>query len=140
MSRNYKDLWSFSEKTLNRTRIFVDLKSSGKLKITLSKPLGNGNYGREELYIPKSDIAALRDVLNNSFPPTQPMAVAPQAKAYDLDAIRKQQGQSAYTPWTADDDAELIKLHGEGHTVEYMSAHYKRGIGAIKSRLKKLGL
>ena len=46
MSRKYKDLWSFSEKTLNRTRIFVDLKSSGKLKITLSKPLGNGNYGR----------------------------------------------------------------------------------------------
>lgn len=140
MARNYNDLWSFNDKTPNGTRMFVDLKSSGKLKITLSKPLGNGKFERDELFIPEHNIATLRDTLNKVFPPSQPMAATPAAKTYNLDDIRKQQGQSAYTPWTDADDAELIKLYGEGYSVEQLSAHFKRGEGAIKSRLKKHGL
>ena len=98
MARNYKDLWSFNEKTPNGVRIFVDLKSSGKLKITLSKPLGNGQFERDELFIPENNIAALRDTLNNVVPPSQPMATTPAVKAYTLDEKRKQQGQNHAKP------------------------------------------
>ena len=140
MARNYKDLWSFNDKTPRGMRIFVDLKSSGKLKITLSKPLGKGQFERDELFIPENNIAALRDTLNNVFPPSQPMAATPAVKAYTLDDKRNQQGQSAYMPWTDADEGKLKKLHKEGYSVEQLSAHFKRGEGAIKSRLKKLGL
>ena len=109
MARNYKDLWSFNDKTPNGTRIFVDLKSSGKLKITLSKPLGKGKFERDELFIPENNIAVLRDTLNTVFPPSQPMAATPAAKTYTLDDIRKQHGQSAYTPWT---DGCSYLIHG----------------------------
>ena len=139
MSRNYYDLWSFNDKTPNGTRIFVDLKSSGKLKITLSKPLGNGKYDREELFIPEQNIAALRDTLNNNVTSKTPTVAKPTAKTYSLDDIRKQQGQSAYMPWTNADDAELKRLHGEGLSMEQLAVHFKRGVGAIKSRLSKLG-
>ena len=71
-------------------RIFVDLKSSGKLKITLSKQLGKGLFERDELFIPENNIAVLRDTLNTVFPPSQPMAATPAAKTYTLDDIRKQ--------------------------------------------------
>ena len=118
----------------------MDLKSSGKLKITLSKPLGKGKFERDELFIPENNIAVLRDTLNTVFPPSQPMAATPAAKTYTLDDIRKQHGQSAYTPWTDADDADLKKLHGEGYSVEQLAAHFKRGEGAIRSRLKKFGL
>lgn len=138
--RKYKDLWSFNDKTPNGTRIFVDLKSSGKLKITLSKSLGKGQFERDELFIPENNIAVFRDTLNTVFPPSQPMAATPAAKTYSLDDIRKQHGQSAYTPWTDADDADLKKLHGEGYSVEQLAAHFKRGEGAIRSRLKKFGL
>ena len=105
--KKYKDLWSFNDKTPNGMRIFVDLKSSGKLKITLSKQLGKGLFERDELFIPENNIAVLRDTLNTVFPPSQPMAATPAAKTNTLDDIRKQHGQSAYTPWTDADDADL---------------------------------
>ena len=140
MKRNYKDLWSFNDKTPSGMRIFVDLKSSGKLKITLSKPLGRGQFERDWLFIPENNIAALRDTLNNVVPPSQPMAATPAVKAYTLDEKRKQQGQSAYMPWTDANDGDLKKLHKEGYSVEQLAAHFKRGEGAIRSRLKKLGL
>jgi hypothetical protein len=135
-----KDIWSFNDKTPNGSRLFVDLKSSGRLKITLSKPLGNGQYDREEIIIPKGKIETLKDTLNSAFTHSQPTVTTPAVKAYTLDDIRKQQGKSAYTPWTATDDAELKELHGKGCSIEQLAAHFKRGEGAIRSRLYKLGL
>ena len=135
-----KDIWSFNDKTPNGSRLFVDSKSSGRLKITLSKPLGNGQYDREEIIIPKGKIETLKDTLNSAFTHSQPTVTTPAVKAYTLDDIRKQQGKSAYTPWTATDDAELKELHGKGCSIEQLAAHFKRGEGAIRSRLYKLGL
>ena len=46
----------------------------------------------------------------------------------------------AYQPWTKKEDEQLIREHKEGKTTKEMSEIHKRTPGAIRSRLKKLGL
>lgn len=58
---------------------------------------------------------------------------------YSVYACR-QEFPNAYTPWTDNNDEELLSLWGEGATVEELAEHFRRKPGAIHSRLKKLGL
>ena len=58
---------------------------------------------------------------------------------YSVYAFR-QDFPNAYTPWTENDDAELLSLWGEGATVDELAEHFQRKPGAIHSRIKKLGL
>lgn len=44
----------------------------------------------------------------------------------------------AYQPWTTEDDTKLVKMYNEGKSNEVMAEEFERGLGAIKSRLKKL--
>ena len=60
-------------------------------------------------------------------------------KAYDLSEIRKKH-QRAYASWTHDEDSELIKSYQEGLSVSQLAEKHQRKNGAIRSRLKKLGL
>lgn len=52
----------------------------------------------------------------------------------------KKEHANAYQPWTTDDDVRLESLCGEGKTVTELSVIFERKIGAIESRIKKLGL
>ncbi len=47
---------------------------------------------------------------------------------------------NAYNPWTQEDDDILKDLFLKNKTIEELSINFKRKSGAIKSRLKKLGL
>jgi len=58
---------------------------------------------------------------------------------YSVYACR-QDFPNAYTPWTENDDAELLSPWGEGATVDELAEHFQRKPGAIHSRIKKLGL
>lgn len=58
---------------------------------------------------------------------------------YSVYACR-QEFPNAYSPWTNNDDAELLALWGEGATVEELAEHFQRKPGAVVSRIKKLGL
>lgn len=60
-------------------------------------------------------------------------------KAYSVDQIRKSHG-NAYMPWTADENRRLETLFKEGKTVKELSKIFERREGAIRSRIKKLGL
>lgn len=44
----------------------------------------------------------------------------------------------AYAPWTAEDDAKLVQMNRLGHSEEELAKEFGRGLGAIRSRLKKL--
>ena len=140
MEKNYYALWSHKGKTQKGTNVFLDLKKSGNLKVTLSKSLGNGEYEREELSIPEPIIEKLRDTLNSNFPPATSMPAKQTAKAYSISDIRKKQGQKAYAPWTDADDRELMELYKQGYSVDKLSEHFKRGKNAIRSRLNKHGI
>ncbi|MBR2667074.1 MAG: hypothetical protein IKD96_02810 [Oscillospiraceae bacterium] len=47
---------------------------------------------------------------------------------------------NAGKPWTATADSELRKLFGDGKRINEISEYLERSIGAIESRLEKLGL
>lgn len=47
---------------------------------------------------------------------------------------------NAYEPWTAEDDDKLTILYGDNVSVGDLSNIFCRGRGAIRSRIKKLGL
>lgn len=46
----------------------------------------------------------------------------------------------AYAPWTAEDDAMLEEKYRQGLSIRVLAETLERGTGAIRSRLKKLGL
>ena len=46
----------------------------------------------------------------------------------------------AYQPWTKEEDQQLIREYESGKTTKELSEIHKRTAGAIRSRLKKLGL
>ena len=70
--------------------------------------------------------------------PARPrMPWTPQGSA--LDAMRATHAK-AYAPWTRDEDGDLKRRHQAGETVDAIAAAFGRKPGAIRSRLKKLGL
>ena len=74
-------------------------------------------------------------------PPREParprMPWTPQGAA--LDAMRATHAK-AYAPWTKADDLDLRRRHEAGETMDAIAAAFGRKPGAIRSRLKKLGL
>ena len=60
-------------------------------------------------------------------------------KKYSVEDLRTQY-PNAYRPWTEDDDAELVKLFLAGSKTKSMASTFQRKAGAIRSRLRKLGL
>ena len=70
--------------------------------------------------------------------PARPrMPWTPQGSA--LDAIRATHAK-AYAPWSKDEDLDLKRRHQACERVETIAAAFGRKPGAIRSRLKKLGL
>ena len=65
------------------------------------------------------------------------MPWTPQGSA--LDAMRATHAK-AYAPWTRDEDGDLKRRHQAGERVDAIAAEFGRKPGAIRSRLKKLGL
>lgn len=148
--KKYYDLWSFRDRTTNGDWVFVDLKKSGKLKISISRSLPGSSYDRGELYIPESEMATLLSVWNSTNPQHGKTAVSspqslqpkpiPASRAYSLEDKRKEIGEGAYTPWTDADEKELACLYKQGWTAERLSAKFKRSKNAIQTRIKRLGL
>ena len=53
---------------------------------------------------------------------------------------QKQKFPNAYAQWTAEEERDLLKLHIQGKSASEMAQILQRNIGAIRSRLKKLGI
>lgn len=60
-------------------------------------------------------------------------------KAYSMEEKRKEH-HNAYKPWTQEDDDKLMQLYASGQTIGELSDIFRRGSGAISSRLRKLGI
>jgi hypothetical protein len=82
--------------------------------------------------------SAVRSTRTLGAEPARPrMPWTPQGSA--LHAMRATHA-NAYAPWTRDDDGDLKRRHQAGERVEAIATAFGRKPGAIKSRLKKLGL
>jgi ATP-dependent DNA helicase PIF1 len=60
-------------------------------------------------------------------------------KAYEVAAMRETHAK-AYSPWSTAEENELVLRHSQGESVDAIAASLGRKPGAIRSRLKKLGL
>ncbi len=60
-------------------------------------------------------------------------------KAYTLAAKRADYAR-AYAKWTSQEEEMLKKLHSEGRSPQEISAILERNLGAVQSRLVRLGL
>jgi|SaaInlStandDraft_1057018.scaffolds.fasta_scaffold26831_3 hypothetical protein len=118
------------------------------LEITVSQRDGD-DFRRSKLEIPKEclqDFGAtffecLVEINGDGGQEDQPsMDVdTDKEKAYSVNQIRKKHKQ-AYAKWTAEDDERLKKLHEEGRKVSDLAEDFGRKDGAIRSRLKKIGV
>jgi len=69
-------------------------------------------------------------------PPPAPTLPAP--KAYTVEE-KRQTHPNAYKPWTREDDEHLADRCAEGASLADLSAEFGRNLGAIASRLIKIG-
>lgn len=60
-------------------------------------------------------------------------------KKYSVEEVRATY-KNAYAPWTEEDDARLEQEARAGGSIEYLARRFGRNEGAIRSRLRKLGL
>lgn len=60
-------------------------------------------------------------------------------KLLNLTKVREKYPR-AFMPWKTDEETSLIELFRNGATIENIASIHKRKVGAIKSRLEKLGL
>jgi DNA-directed RNA polymerase specialized sigma24 family protein len=60
-------------------------------------------------------------------------------KSYRVTDVRKAHAK-AYAPWTAADDAALVRAWQSGQSSSAIAEMLGRKVGAIQSRLRKLGL
>lgn len=76
--------------------------------------------------------------------PKQAVSVQPEIPEDSLSMSymdrQKQLYEKAYAPWTNEDDEKLLRLYQAGVTIADLSAVFKRNNGAIRSRLRKIGL
>lgn len=84
-----------------------------------------------ELLAIKRDVGELRITLLKKEPI--------EGKSYTLEKIR-QQYPRAYEKWTDDEDTHLQDEYSKGLSVQQLSETFQRQPGAIRSRLRKLGL
>jgi DNA-directed RNA polymerase specialized sigma24 family protein len=70
---------------------------------------------------------------------TTPEQPVKEKKTYSIEEIRQTHSQ-AYIPWAKDEDEKLELLFCEGKTSKELAEIFQRNIGAINSRIKKLGL
>jgi hypothetical protein len=52
---------------------------------------------------------------------------------------RRQAVPSSHLPWTAAEDAELLRVFDTGESADAIAARHNRSVIAIRSRLVKLG-
>lgn len=60
-------------------------------------------------------------------------------KTYSVELIRTKHGE-AYKPWTAEQDEKLTQMFNNNTSDSEIIKHFGRNAGAIRSRLRKLGL
>ena len=60
--------------------------------------------------------------------------------ANDFVARAREAFPNAYVPWTKADEAQLTAMRAAGAKVVVMAEHFQRQPGAIRARLRKLGI
>lgn len=88
--------------------------------------------------LPADDLATVMPLLAGAGTALGPADTAADTRTYRVAEIRER-FPNAYRPWSEDDDQELLRRRRAGDSTEQLSRTFGRGVGAITSRLAKLG-
>ena len=112
----------FSDATLQQMALWIPQKRE-----TLSRISGVGSVKLEQLggeFLEAIRSHALEHGLEDRTPPSR----------------SGQEHARAYEKWSPEEDGELVRKHGAGSKISDLAEHFGRQPGAIRSRLKNLGL
>ncbi len=130
--------------TRGKRSYFFDIKQTEQkvfyIKITESKPSNNG-FEHHRVMVFEEDIEDFMVSFTHCLASYHKLKEA-QITEKKTNAYSKIQEKhaNAYLPWTTEDDEKLEGLYCEGKTVNELAMIFERKIGAIESRIKKLGL
>ena len=119
--------------------IYFDIKKDEKedyLKITQSKFWGSDERRREKIFIGRSEIIEFRDAINEAI---DYWGLEIKEKPVKMVCKTELPG-NAYLPWEKEADEYLVSLYKEGKSLNELAEIFERKTGAIRSRLKKLGM
>ena len=135
----------YSDKITKGSRTyFFDIKRSENgdlyLKISESKKTASG-FEHHRLMIFDEDLKDFVETLKKSLTKFKELKEPKQTggKTYSIEKIRETH-QQAYLPWTTEDDNKLELLFCEGKKAKELAEIFRRNVGAINSRIKKLEL
>ena len=77
---------------------------------------------------------------DNAFSKGNEIKTSEEVKEFSVIDEQRSLYANAYAPWTTEDDLVLEKKYRQGLSINDLAVEFERGNGAIRSRLKKLGL
>lgn len=119
--------------------IYFDVKKDTRedyLKLTQSKFTGNGEKRREKIFINRSEIIDFRNAINKIIDYWNLEPIEEPKKKVEKTELPG----NAYMPWEKEADEYLVSLYKEGRSINELAEILERKRGAIRSRLKKLGM
>lgn len=90
--------------------------------------------------IPLGDITSARQKVYDNIRKYQLSKVTSLAKDRCVEQGVRNNHPNAYSKWTEEDDARLASEYNQGKRVDELAKMFGRNSGAIRSRLRKLGL
>jgi len=139
---NNKSISSTKFQTGSRT-YFFDLKETDDgrryLKIVESKYKDEGSFERYPIIVPAEAADEFLSKLSKVVASANQGEGINEAKSYSVEEKRSL-NPNAYKPWTEDDDNLLELLYAKGSSMAFLMKEFGRNKGAIRSRIKKLGL
>ena len=160
---SYFDLSKYERESMNIMLLFVKKKLDERyhpdgynIGINVNEAAGQSIFHVHMHLIPryKGDVANPKGGVRGVIPNKQsygeektcpnntcePNVYKEHTKSYTLEQKREKHG-NAYMPWDDETDSLLVKMYvEEGKSIKLLSVIFERTQGAIRSRLKKLGI
>ena len=134
---------SFGKVILTIANDGVVLQQEGKTGVIALEPEGMEKLAKALLAVKKNRYSSISTQRNKSSPlMAVPVPPVPSLTAAPTSYMEQQKTlhSKAYAAWTTEEEARLKVLHASGKTVNEMANELGRNTGAIRNRLKRLGL
>lgn len=135
---------SFGKVILTIASDGVVLQQEGKTGAIALEPEGMEKLAKALLAVKKNRYSSLSSTQRNKSSPLMavPVPPVPSLTAAPTSYMEQQKTlhSKAYAAWTTEEEDRLKVLHARGKTVNEMANELGRNTGAIRNRLKRLGL
>ena len=102
---------------------------------------GIGEHKRDSFGAEFIEVINEYSAMKEGLPFSEATTIAPfSEKSLSYMERQKLLHAKAYAPWTEEDDNRLKQLVNDGHSIKEIASFMERNNGAIKSRMKKLGI